>query len=136
MKRSGGCLCGAVRYEISGGDPAIGICHCSMCRRQGGHVQAAMAVPRADFRWTRQDGLAWYRSSDHGRRPFCRDCGTPLGYEEDNADTVYPNAGSLDDGGVGLVIRSHIFTASKGAYYTIGDNAPQFPQLRPEDSDS
>ena len=136
MERSGGCLCGAVRYAIAGPDPAIDICHCSMCRRQGGHVQAAMTVARADFRWTRSDGLAWYRSSDHGRRPFCRLCGSALGYEEDGDDRVYPNAGSLDDGGVGLAVRSHIHAASKGAYYAIADDAPQFAVLRPDDSES
>jgi len=136
MKRSGGCLCGAVRYEIAGPDPAIDICHCSMCRRQGGHAQAAMTVARDNFAWTRTDGLAWYRSSDHGRRPFCRQCGSALGYEEDGEDQVYPNAGSLDDGGVGLAVRSHIHAASKGAYYTIGDAAPQFPKLRSDETES
>ena len=134
MTRSGGCLCGAVRYEITGPDPAIDICHCSMCRRQGGHAQAAMAVARENFRWTRSEGLAWYRSSDHGRRPFCSRCGSALGYEEDGESTVYPNAGSLDDGGIGLHVRCHIHTASKGAYYTIGDAAPQFEEARPEDA--
>ena len=136
MKRSGGCLCGAVRYEIDGADPAIDICHCSMCRRQGGHVQAALEVPRAHFRWTREDGLAWYRSSGHGRRPFCSRCGSALGYEEDGEDLVYPNAGSLDDGGIGLAVRSHIHTASKGAYYAICDTAPQYPESRSDDSNS
>jgi hypothetical protein len=134
MTRTGGCLCGAVRYEISGPDPAIDICHCAMCRRQGGHAQAAMVVAREHFRWTCTEGLAWYRSSDHGRRPFCSRCGSALGFEEDGDDAVYPNAGSLDDGGQGLTIRSHIYTASKGAYYTIGDDAPQHAKLRPQES--
>jgi len=130
--RTGGCLCGAVRYEIGGPDPAIDICHCSMCRRQGVHVQAALEVARADFRWTRDEGLAWYRSSERGRRPFCRLCGSALGYEEEGDDCVYPNAGSLDDGGAGLSVRCHIHVASKGAYYEIDDGHPRFAAGRDE----
>jgi hypothetical protein len=103
-----------------------------MCRRQGGHAQAAMAVARADFRWTRSDGLAWYRSSQRGRRPFCNRCGSALGYEEEGDARVYPNAGSLDDGGSGLRVRSHIHTASKGAYYDIADALPRFAEGRPD----
>ncbi len=130
--RTGGCLCGAVRYVIEGPDPAIDMCHCSMCRRQGGHAQAAMSVARAHFRWTHEAGLTWYRSSDHGRRPFCRMCGSALGYEDDGDDVVYPNAGSLDDGGAGLTIRSHIHAGSKGDYYRIDDSVPQFAENRPD----
>ena len=132
--RTGGCLCGAVRYEFAADVTSIQLCHCTMCRRQGGHAQAAIAVPRAAFRWTREDGLAWYRSSATARRPFCERCGSALGFEEDGAASVHPNVGSLDDGGEGLRLGSHIHVASKGAYYTIDDGLPQFPEGGPDDA--
>jgi hypothetical protein len=130
--RTGGCLCGAVRYRIDGPDPAIDICHCSMCRKNGGHAQAGMTVRREDFRFTDDGGLAWYASSEHGRRGFCRICGSALLFDALGDPFIYPNAGSLDDAS-GLRVRSHIHTASKGAYYEITDGLPQFPAERDED---
>lgn len=132
--RTGGCLCGAVRYEIVGPGPAVDLCHCSLCRRQGGHAQAAMTVAREHFRWTVTDGLAWYRSSARGQRAFCRRCGSALSFEADGDAFVYPNAGSLDDAGAGLALRSHIHTGSKAAYYEIADNLPQFDAERPDNA--
>jgi hypothetical protein len=127
--RTGGCLCGAVRYRITGPDPAIDICHCSMCRKNGGHAQAAMTVRREDFAFTDDSELAWYASSDEGRRGFCRRCGSALIYDAKDDPYIYPNAGSLDDA-TGLSVRSHIYAGSKGAYYEITDSLPQFEAER------
>jgi len=49
-KRSGGCLCGAVRFEVALAEPEFSICHCGMCRRWCGgpfeeaHCASAPAV--------------------------------------------------------------------------------------------
>jgi hypothetical protein len=122
-------MCGVVRYRVSGPDAPIDICHCSLCRRNGGHAQAAMTVRREDFDFTEDRGLAWYASSRHGRRGFCRLCGSALLYDAPGDSFIYPNAGSLDDA-TGLSVRSHIYAASKGAYYEIDDGLPQFPAER------
>ena len=42
--RTGGCLCGAVRYQVRGPLRSVVMCHCSQCRRQTGHVMAATAL--------------------------------------------------------------------------------------------
>jgi len=124
--RTGGCLCGGVRYCIDGPDPAVDLCHCSMCRRNGGHAQASLTVRREDFSFTEDRGLAWNASSQTGRRGFCRHCGSALLFDAVDDPFIYPNAGSLDDA-TGLKLRSHIHVASKGAYYEIDDGLPQFP---------
>ena len=79
---SGGCLCGAVRYEVDpGGAFDAGYCHCSMCRRSSGAPVLAWAfVRRTAFRIT-QGKLTEYRSSDVCLRCFCGTCGGQLVYE-------------------------------------------------------
>lgn len=80
--RTGGCLCGAVRYE-SGGEPVFSLqCHCRDCQRASGaaHV-SAVRMPSAGFRITKGAPKTYVAKSDAGNdisRVFCGDCGTPL----------------------------------------------------------
>lgn len=74
----GGCLCGAVRYRISGAPLLADICHCVQCRKQSGAPYIAwIAVKATDFGWTKgKPGR--FESSPGNFRYFCRDCGTAL----------------------------------------------------------
>ena len=80
--RTGGCLCGAIRYETVG-DPVFTLrCHCRDCQRQSGaaHVPAAR-VPSAGFRILQGTPRRYVTKADSGNeivRVFCGDCGTPL----------------------------------------------------------
>jgi hypothetical protein len=123
-RRAGGCLCGAVRYEVRGPLRPVVMCHCTQCRRMTGHLMAATAARHADFRLLAESGLAWYDASAAARRGFCRQCGSTLFWQGGGRDYVSIAAGSLDDSS-GLRIACHIFTADKGAYYEIEDGAPQ-----------
>ncbi|MEM9684491.1 MAG: GFA family protein [Pseudomonadota bacterium] len=82
MERTGGCLCGAVRYEC-GGDPIFSLqCHCRDCQRSSGapHV-AAVRMPADDFRIVSGTPKHYVAKADSGNeitRSFCGDCGTPL----------------------------------------------------------
>ena len=122
--RTGGCLCGAVRYEVRGPLRAVVMCHCTQCRRMTGHVMAATAARHADFRLLSAEGLRWYSSSDQARRGFCTLCGSTLFWQGAERDYLSIAAGTLDDSS-GLRIACHIFTADKGDYYEIVDSAPQ-----------
>ena len=123
-RATGGCLCGAVRYEVRGPLRAIVACHCSQCRRQTGHFMASTSCRREDLALTREDGLRWYQSSASARRGFCGQCGSALFWEGKGSDRVSIAAGSLD-GRTGLKIAQHIFVADKGDYYAIADGLPQ-----------
>ncbi|RVC63425.1 GFA family protein [Mesorhizobium sp. M4B.F.Ca.ET.088.02.2.1] len=77
VERTGGCLCGRIRYRVTG-DPRVHYCHCDMCRRATGSAFAVLA-------WTSSSNLSWlseepaYRtSSPIARRGFCGACGSPL----------------------------------------------------------
>ena len=121
---SGRCLCGAVAYEVDGPMTDAHACHCGQCRRQSGHYVVAAGARRSDFRLTEQRGLRWYRSSEVARRGFCRECGTPL-FWDDDSDDISINAGSLDQP-TGLALTKHIFVDEKADYYEIDDALPKF----------
>lgn len=122
--RTGGCLCGAVRYSVSGALRPVVMCHCTQCRRMTGHVMAATAARRADFRLLAEGALQWYAASDEARRGFCAHCGSTLFWEGIGRDYISIAAGSLDDSS-GLKIAYHIYVADKGGYYEIEAGVPQ-----------
>lgn len=124
---SGGCLCGAVRYEIKGPVRDIVGCHCGQCRKTTGHYLPAATAWRKDFRITEDRGLKWYRASDFAGRGFCAECGSTLIWRSDEGETISVTAGTLDDA-EGLKTIGHIFTDDKGAYYDLESELPAFGQ--------
>jgi hypothetical protein len=123
--RSGGCLCGAVRYEVRGALRPIIMCHCTQCRRMTGHFMAATAARHADFRVVTDGGLKWFAASQEAQRGFCAHCGSTLFWQGVGRDYLSIAAGTLDDSS-GLEVAGHIFVADKGSYYEIADGTPQF----------
>ena len=78
---TGGCQCGEVRFRIEGALDHASICHCRMCQKAFGSLYAPLASVRdASLEWTRGEPKR-FRSSNHVRRGFCGECGTPLTYE-------------------------------------------------------
>jgi hypothetical protein len=126
--RTGGCLCGAVRFEVSIPDTTFNICHCAMCRKWcGGPFQAVHSEGDATF--TEDSGLTWYRSSDWGERGFCAKCGTSLFWRF--ADKAHPFLGlaveALDDAD-DLTLDRHIFIDAKPARYDFKDDRPRMTE--------
>jgi hypothetical protein len=121
---TGGCLCGAVRYQVRGTLRPVIMCHCTQCRRSTGHVMASTAARHADFHLVKDEGLEWYTSSAEARRAFCRRCGSTLFWQGAGRGYISIAAGTLDDSS-GLETACHIFVADKGGYYAISDGRPQ-----------
>ncbi len=131
---SGHCLCGAVRYELSGPLGELHACHCAQCRRQSGQQVISTHVKRSQFSLTEERGLKWYRSSQGAKRGFCAECGSSL-FWDDGGDEVYISAGSLNQP-TGLTLARHIFVDEKADYYEIDDDLPKFANYdRPLGSD-
>lgn len=124
---TGACLCGAVRFEISGPLRDVVLCHCAMCRRTHGHVAAYSACDRADLRIVEARGLKWYASSAIARRGFCTECGASLFWERLNADYVSVAAGVID-APTGLKTTLQIYVSSAGDYYEIDGRMPVRPE--------
>ena len=94
---TGGCLCGAVRYEADEPPNPVGYCHCRMCQKVTGNLFYAYATFRAaGFRLT-QGEPRFYRSSAWVERGFCAECGSRVmnRYLQGN-DQVFASVGSLD----------------------------------------
>ena len=121
---TGGCLCGAVRYEVAGGLREIIACHCGQCRRQHGSFGLYSEAAVADVAFKEDRGLAWYDSSGVARRGFCRHCGSGLFWHRKGAPRMAITAGSLDQP-TGLKVVKHIFVDDKADYLEITDGLPQ-----------
>lgn len=127
---TGGCLCGALRYEAEGPLQALIHCHCSMCRKHHGAPFATFALVAArDFRWLEGEASALaYRSSGQRVRRFCGVCGSVapamLG------DRVLLPAGNLL-GDLGHAGGLHMFVGSKAPWHVIGDGLPQHETVPP-----
>jgi hypothetical protein len=121
---TGGCLCGAVRYEVRGPLRPVVACHCEMCRRTSGHHAAATATHREALILRKDRGLRWFDSSPAARRGFCQVCGSNLFWEPRDGSRLSIMAGTLDKP-TGLAIAVHIFVNDAGDYYRIADGVPQ-----------
>jgi hypothetical protein len=125
---TGGCLCGAVRYEVRGPLREVLICHCGECRRWHGHASASTAAARDDVVILGDRGLRWIdspHSDAQARRGFCGECGSSLFWDAPRRATVSIAAGTLD-GPTGLRIAGHWFVSQAGDYYEIpADGLPR-----------
>ena len=123
---TGSCLCGAVSFSVEGELKAPDACHCSQCRRWSGHVWASTDVPRESLAITGEDQIRWFQSSPRVRRGFCGTCGSVLFWDPPARASLAVAMGAFDRP-TGTALEAHIFTADKGDYYTIADDAPQEP---------
>ena len=94
---SGGCACGRVRYTATIHDRDAYLCHCRMCQRATGSVSIALKnVKQSEIDWAHQPD--WYDSSPIADRPYCRDCGTSLGFRfKDGSGMMDLTVASFDD---------------------------------------
>jgi hypothetical protein len=126
---TGSCLCGAVRFEVSGNLPGPDACHCTQCRKWTGHYLVGTDVPRAALTLHGAEHVTWYHSSEKARRGFCARCGSSLFWDPLDRikhDWIGVSMGAFD-GPTDTRIRIHIHVADKGDYYDIADGVPQKP---------
>lgn len=129
----GGCLCGAVRYFITGPIRNIVYCHCSLCRKAQGSAFATNGIVEADdFELTKgAQNLTAYASSPGSRKYFCRTCGSPIISKKESApDVVRVRIGTIESE-IDERPIAHIFATSKASWEEIAGELPQYPGYEP-----
>jgi hypothetical protein len=127
----GGCLCGAVQYEVPDSFAYVGYCHCSECRRTSGSAFAAVAgLPDSELVVTDgQEHLSEYQKSPNTRLHFCRVCGSNL-FARKSSGVVHLRLGTLRDA-PSTRPMGHVFVGSKAPWHEITDSLPQFVEMAP-----
>jgi len=136
---TGGCQCGAVRYEIAAAPLTTYVCHCRECRKQSASAFGiSVTVRTGDLRLRQGTVKSWTRDTDSGRRlkcVFCPECGSRLWHEGDpKGPTVSVKGGSLDEA-VDLGQAQHIWVSRKLPGVVIPEGRPQFPEEPPRSPD-
>jgi hypothetical protein len=129
MTLTGGCQCGAVRYEVSAEPLQVYVCHCRECRKQSASAFGiSVIVPARAFTLTQGRVKTWTRPTDSGGTldcMFCVECGSRIRHASPGEDTVSVKGGSLDDP-VDLTSAFHIWTTRKLPGVLIPEGARQY----------
>lgn len=126
---TGGCLCGACRYETVAEPINIRACHCRLCQKAiGASFNARVLVPLDTL--TINGPVGWYASSDDLERGFCPRCGTTLFSRRTSANLIGLTMGSLDDPDR-FVPAEHIWTSSRQEWLMLADDLPAHEQGPP-----
>jgi len=129
---TGSCLCGSVRYEISGAAQRFYHCHCQRCRKTTGtgHASNLLVTPAGSLTWLAgEDLLRRYKVPEAERfyNCFCSHCGSPMPRVVPELDTVVIPAGTLD-AEPPIQPQARIFWDSRAAWSCSGDDIPPFPE--------
>jgi hypothetical protein len=130
----GGCLCGGVRFRITGRLGPAGYCHCKQCQRASGSAFAANAPVRTRyFSFTSGAELVnEYESAPGKFRAFCRRCGSPLYSRRESEPELRRIRLGTVDGDPGRRPLAHVWVSAKAPWDEIRDELPQFPEGLPE----
>lgn len=123
----GGCLCGAVLFEIALPTKWCANCHCSMCRRAHGAAFVTwVGVDEARFQIVAGvEDLVEYRSSERGRRYFCRRCGSTLLFRGERwPDEVHVVRASIG-GQIDRPIQAHAYFDDRAEWHEVTDDLPR-----------
>jgi hypothetical protein len=138
----GSCLCGGIKFEITG--PVFGAmnCHCSQCRKQhGAAFRSRLRAAASDVRFVADEELIKFRESPRGyMRGFCRECGSPV-INKAGPNWKVPAAFAVTAPQYGIPLalldnppvrpELHCFVASKAPWFEITDDLPQYPEYPP-----
>ncbi|MCL6249903.1 GFA family protein [Altererythrobacter sp. KTW20L] len=124
---TGGCRCGAVRYEISGDALHSALCHCRDCQMAAGAPMVAWLAVKAEGFTLLQGNPASYNGAGRSIRHFCSMCGTPLHFvnEEMLPGIVDIPSVTLDEPDAAAP-QAHIQVAERRAWMAGAGNLPEF----------
>lgn len=130
----GGCLCGAVRYEINASLRKTSLCHCEDCRRaSGAPVVAWTFFPHGTLRVLKGKPRLLVHAGRE--RTFCADCGTPLSFfDPEIPDEMEVTTCSLDHAFLAPQPEDHNWISDALPWLKVDDELPAYEQNTPIDA--
>ena len=134
---TGGCLCGAVRYEITEPLVAAGYCHCTRCQRRTGSAASAQArIDGRTFRLVRGEELVkcWKPADSGFAKCFCSECGAHLFSRDPDGSPHMSIRMSAFDGDPGVRPSWRAFVAYAAPWEPVPDDGLEhFAEGKPRD---
>jgi hypothetical protein len=134
---SGGCLCGAIRFELSEPAPQAGYCHCTRCQRRTGTAASAQArIDGATLRLLAgEDAVSWWRDREGGfEKGFCGNCGSHLFSRNPDAPSQMSVRMAAFDADPGVRPSWRAFVAYAAPWEPIPDDGlTRYAEAKPRD---
>jgi len=127
---NGGCLCGAVRYRLTGPLVYSGNCHCRSCQKAtGAGFVTWSGVKQAQFEVTK-GALKTCETSPGVERGFCGTCGSSLTYVNEAGwpGLISVTSVSLDDPSIAEP-TVHVYTSHQQPFVKLDDGLKTFPEF-------
>jgi len=125
-ERTGGCLCGAVRYVVRGEPTHVGRCHCADCRKESGSAFAIYA------QWPTDAFELRGHVTTYDGRSFCPRCGARIGNLGNlgREPEVELRIGSLDEAPFELMPEAEIWIKRREPWLPAVEGASQHEENR------
>ncbi len=134
FRLTGGCGCGAVRFEITAPLRSSVYCHCTRCQRRTGTAASvnARVEPGAFRLLAGEDSLRAWRPEGGAEKWFCGECGAAL-YSQVVGDPpqIGVRLGALDSD-PGIRPRAHQYVAYAAPWEKLPDDGlPRYAEGTP-----
>jgi hypothetical protein len=129
-QKSGGCLCGSIRFEIMGAPVLQVVCHCRMCQRASGAAFMGLIFFESGAVSLTKGRPNVYQGSETLRRHFCSACGSPIYVERTSSNRFGVLVGAMDDPSE-FRPSMHICTSSAQPWLKLADSLPNFIEKPP-----
>lgn len=125
----GSCLCGSVKFEISGDLPNFYQCYCSLCQKVTGSMGiTATVIPIENFTWIKgRESIKTFKKPSGYRADFCSECGSSVPNQLRGTPRMWIPAGTLDCA-VNSRVVLHIYTGSAASWSKQDDQCQFFEQ--------
>lgn len=121
---AGGCLCGAIRYDISAAPIGTSYCHCEDCRKaSGAPVLAWTFFPSGSLSFTK--GVPAQFQWEGRERTFCPECGTPISFFDPNIPAEYEVTTCSLDHPDDHPPKDHTWVSDRVPWFETDDSLPR-----------
>jgi hypothetical protein len=130
---TGGCNCGAIRYEVTEPLVRASYCHCTRCQRRSGAAASPQAHPApGSFRIVGgEEKLRMWKPPDGGgEKWFCGECGSAMFGSNPHPESIGIRMGTVDDDpGIRPTVRQYVAYAAPWEPIPV-DDLPRYPESR------